>query len=113
MPGTETLTKRSSSEGSDNTAFRRLVKDMLVADADPAQLSGNQLVLLREIARGRSNDEIASLMGKRTDEVVAGVRELLKTLSLAGRAQIVLYAIVHRLVAADEVRALTEAATRH
>jgi len=66
--------------------------------ASPDALTEREMDVLREIARGRSNKEIARELGVAEKTVKTHVSNILQKLHLADRTQAALYAVRERLV---------------
>jgi NarL family two-component system response regulator LiaR len=86
-------------------SVKRLVAGLHVSDVAPALLDWEQRGLLRLIATGHSDEEMARDLGVDVSEVQGQVRRLLHALQVLGRAQALLYAVQHGIAAADEIPA--------
>ena len=84
----------------------RLTAGLFTSDEDPATLAPADIQLLKLIARGKSNGQIATILNQTVEEVRAAVQALLTSLHIAGRGQAVLYAVGQRIVPASEVPSL-------
>jgi DNA-binding NarL/FixJ family response regulator len=71
------------------------------ADAAHLRLTERERQVLMLVARGRSNREIAELLGLSANTIAVHRANLMKTLSLRKTAALVLYAVRHGLVTAD------------
>jgi NarL family two-component system response regulator LiaR len=67
-----------------------------------AQLSKREVEVLRALASGRSNKEIASALGIGEETVKTHVSNILSKLHLADRTQAATYGLQKRLVPLDE-----------
>jgi NarL family two-component system response regulator LiaR len=78
----------------------RLVRDLQRRDPRPTagDLTGRETEVLAEIARGRSNKEIAQTLGIAEKTVKTHVGNILQKLNLADRTQAALYAVRERIV---------------
>jgi NarL family two-component system response regulator LiaR len=72
--------------------------------SDVDQLSRRELDVLTELARGRSNKEIASQLSIGEETVKTHVSNILSKLQLEDRTQAAVYALRKRLVPLDEAR---------
>ena len=70
-------------------------------DASPDRLTEREMEVLRLLAKGMSNKEIASELGVAEKTVKSHVSNLLQKLHLADRTQAALYAVRERLVDID------------
>lgn len=66
-----------------------------------ARLTGRERQVLTLVARGRSNREIAGMLGLSANTVAVHRANLMKTLAVRKTAALVLYAVRHGLVTAD------------
>jgi DNA-binding NarL/FixJ family response regulator len=78
----------------------RLMRDVPTPDVDPQALTANERRMLHLLSLGKSCPEIAEQMNCAPEEIEEGLDALLERLSLAGRAQAVLYATRKGLVPA-------------
>jgi len=87
-------------------AAARLMREVQVPDS-PEKLTEREIDVLRLLARGRSNKEIASdlTLGEKT--VKTHVSNILSKLSVASRTQAALYAVRIGLVSNDDLESLT------
>jgi DNA-binding NarL/FixJ family response regulator len=69
--------------------------------APAARLTERERQVLTLVARGRSNREIAELLGLSANTIAVHRANLMKTLSVRKTAALVLYAVRHGLVTAD------------
>ena len=83
---------------------RRLMDRVLPADDPLAELSPREVAVLRLIARGLSNKEIAAATDLTELTVKSYVREILSKLNVADRTQAALLAVRYGLVSADDPR---------
>jgi DNA-binding NarL/FixJ family response regulator len=65
------------------------------------ELTADELAVLRRVARGLSNDEIAAEQGREAEDVHADVGHVLATLRLRDRVHAVVFAHEHGLVGGD------------
>jgi DNA-binding NarL/FixJ family response regulator len=73
-------------------ARERLMREISTPETQPDRLTREELELLRMLARGLSNREMALALNVGEHAVHTGVRALLETLGLTSRTQAVLYA---------------------
>ncbi len=66
------------------------------------ELSKREVEVLRALARGRSNKEIAAAVGIGVETVKRDVSNILSKLDLADRTQAAIYGLQKRLVPLDE-----------
>ena len=71
------------------------------ASAPAARLTERERQMLTLVARGRSNREIAEMLGLSANTVAVHRANLMKTLAVRKTAALVLYAVRHGLVTAD------------
>ncbi|HEV8394413.1 MAG TPA: response regulator transcription factor, partial [Vicinamibacterales bacterium] len=70
-------------------------------DTSAARLTERERQVLTLVARGRSNREIAELLGLSANTIAVHRANLMKTLAVRKTAALVLYAVRHGLVTAD------------
>jgi len=79
-------------------AIRRLRRDG-EADASPlARLSAREVQVLRLIALGKSNKEVASILGLSANTIAVHRTNVMTTLGLHKTAELVLFAVKHGLI---------------
>jgi DNA-binding NarL/FixJ family response regulator len=71
------------------------------ASRPAARLTERERQVLTLVARGRSNKEIAELLGLSANTIAVHRANLMKTLAVRKTASLVLYAVRHGLVTAD------------
>jgi DNA-binding NarL/FixJ family response regulator len=87
----------------DPSVAARVLQEMRGRDRQPVdQLSRREIEVLRALARGRSNKEIASALGIGEETVKTHVSNILSKLHLADRTQAAIYGLQRRLVPLDE-----------
>ena len=86
---------------------RRLMNEVSGAQASPEALTSRELEVLREIARGRSNKEIAERLVLSEKTVKTHVSNILGKLQLEDRTQAAIYALRQGLVPLDDQDDLT------
>ncbi|MFP3854093.1 MAG: response regulator [Anaerolineales bacterium] len=87
-------------------AARRLAREVRTEqenDVDPDSLTERELDVLRHIARGLSNQDIADTLKISIKTVKAHVSHILSKLQLDSRVQAALYALRHNIVPMDEI----------
>ncbi|XVQ84424.1 response regulator transcription factor [Microbispora siamensis] len=72
--------------------------DLRAGDGGHAALTGRELEILREVARGRSNREIAGRLHLSESTVKVHVGRILAKLRLRDRAQLIVHAYEHGIV---------------
>ncbi len=79
---------------------RRLFRELRVQDDHPAEdvLTGRELEILRRVARGEPNRDIAAKLSIQDATVRAHVSNILGKLNLTNRSQLVLYAVRKGLI---------------
>jgi len=70
-------------------------------DSSTSRLTDRERQVLTLVARGRSNREIAGMLGLSANTVAVHRANLMKTLAVRKTAALVLYAVRHGLVTAD------------
>jgi NarL family two-component system response regulator LiaR len=84
-------------------ATARLLRELRRPAADPlAQLTPRETDVLKGLARGLSNREIARALSVSEETVKSHVSSVLGKLGLADRTQAAIFALQHRLVPLDE-----------
>jgi len=87
----------------DPSVAARVLQEMRGHGREPVdQLSPREVEVLRALARGRSNKEIASALGIGEETVKTHVSNILSKLHLADRTQAAIYGLQKRLVRLDE-----------
>jgi two-component system, NarL family, response regulator LiaR len=87
----------------DPSVAARVLQEMRNRRREPVdQLSKREVEVLRALARGRSNKEIASALGIGEETVKTHVSNILSKLHLADRTQAAIYGLQKRLVPLDE-----------
>jgi NarL family two-component system response regulator LiaR len=87
----------------DPSVAARVLQEMRNRQREPVdQLSKREVEVLRALARGRSNKEIASALGIGEETVKTHVSNILSKLHLADRTQAAIYGLQKRLVPLDE-----------
>ena len=81
-------------------AMRRLRRDEESTAAPLSQLSAREVQVLRLIALGKSNKEIAAILGLSANTVAVHRTNVMTTLGLHKTAELVLFAVKHGLVEA-------------
>lgn len=87
-------------------SVNRMMARIRTSDQPPSVLDPEQRHLLRLIATGHSDEEIARDLGVDLPELHSRVHSLLLRLQMLGRAQALIYAVQHGIVSADEAHAL-------
>jgi NarL family two-component system response regulator LiaR len=83
----------------DPSVAARVLQEMRGRDRQPLdQLSPREVEVLRALARGRSNKEIATALGIGEETVKTHVSNILSKLHLADRTQAAIYGLQRRLV---------------
>jgi two-component system, NarL family, response regulator LiaR len=84
-------------------ATARLLRELRHAAADPlAQLTPRETDVLKGLARGRSNREIARVLSVSEETVKSHVSSILAKLGLADRTQAAIFALQRHLIPLDE-----------
>ena len=87
----------------DASVAARLLQEMRRQDRAPVdELSPREVEVLRALARGRSNKEIATALGIGEETVKTHVSNILSKLHLADRTQAAIYGLQRRLVPLDQ-----------
>jgi two-component system, NarL family, response regulator LiaR len=87
----------------DPSVAARVLQEMRGRDRQPVdELSPREVEVLRALARGRSNKEIASALGIGEETVKTHVSNILSKLHLADRTQAAIYGLQRRLVPLEE-----------
>jgi NarL family two-component system response regulator LiaR len=87
----------------DPSVAARVLQEMRNRRREPVdQLSRREVEVLRALARGRSNKEIAAALGIGEETVKTHVSNILSKLHLADRTQAAIYGLQKRLVSLDE-----------
>jgi len=85
------------------TATARLLRELRHAAADPlGQLTPRETDVLKGLAQGRSNREIAKALSVSEETVKSHVSSILAKLGLADRTQAAIFALQHHLVPLDQ-----------
>jgi DNA-binding NarL/FixJ family response regulator len=84
-------------------ATARLLRELRSPAADPlAQLTPRETDVLKALAQGRSNREIARALSVTEETVKSHVSSILAKLGLADRTQAAIFALQHHLVPLDQ-----------
>jgi len=84
-------------------ATARMLRELRRAAADPlAQLTPRETDVLKGLAQGRSNREIARALSVSEETVKSHVSSILAKLGLADRTQAAIFALQRRLVPLDQ-----------
>ena len=84
-------------------ATARLLKELRGGAPDPLRsLTPREIDVLREVARGRANREIARTLSLSEETVKSHVSSILAKLGLADRTQAAIFALQHHVVPLDE-----------
>jgi NarL family two-component system response regulator LiaR len=84
-------------------ATARLLRELRHAAADPlSRLTPRETDVLKGLAQGRSNREIAKTLSVSEETVKSHVSNILAKLGLADRTQAAIYALQHHLVPLDQ-----------
>jgi two-component system, NarL family, response regulator LiaR len=87
----------------DASVAARLLQEMRRRDRAPVdELSPREVEVLRALARGRSNKEIAAALGIGEETVKTHVSNILSKLHMADRTQAAIYGLQRRLVPLDQ-----------
>jgi NarL family two-component system response regulator LiaR len=87
----------------DASVAARVLQEMRGRRRDPVdELSKREVEVLRALARGRSNREIAAALGIGEETVKTHVSNILSKLHLADRTQAAIFGLQRRLVPLDE-----------
>jgi two-component system, NarL family, response regulator LiaR len=85
------------------TATARLLRELQQASADPlSQLTPRETDVLKGLAQGRSNREIARALSVSEETVKSHVSSILAKLGLADRTQAAIFALQRHLVPLDK-----------
>lgn len=80
-----------------------VLQDLSRNEKPEATLSEREQDVLREIALGRTNREIAAIMTVSPETVKTHVANILAKLHLSHRTQVVVYALKHGLISLDDI----------
>ena len=80
-----------------------LVQEMVRGEKPAVSLTEREQEVLRLLALGHTNKEIAESMMISTDTAKTHVSNILTKLNLAHRTQAVVYALKHSLISLDEI----------
>jgi NarL family two-component system response regulator LiaR len=84
-------------------ATARLLRELRTASTDPlAQLTPRETDVLKGLAQGRSNRDIAKALSVSEETVKSHVSSILAKLGLADRTQAAIFALQHHLVPLDQ-----------
>jgi two-component system, NarL family, response regulator LiaR len=88
------------------SATTRLLRELRQSSADPLhQLTPREIDVLKALAQGRSNREIARTLSVTEETVKSHVSSILAKLALADRTQAAIFALKHRLIPLDQTLA--------
>jgi DNA-binding NarL/FixJ family response regulator len=99
----ETLVAAVRAVAAGGTFIDPAVSRVLSERAAPDDLTARELDVLREVALGRSNPEIASVLGVSDETVKTHVAHLLAKLQVENRAQAIVQALKRGLVTLEEI----------
>ena len=99
----ETLVAAVRAVAAGGTFIDPAVSRVLSERAAPDDLTARELDVLREVALGRSNPEIAAVLGVSDETVKTHVAHLLAKLQVENRAQAIVQALKRGLVTLEEI----------
>jgi NarL family two-component system response regulator LiaR len=99
----ETLVAAVRAVAAGRTFIDPAVSRMLSERASPDDLTARELDVLREVALGRSNRDIAATLGVTDETVKTHVAHLLAKLQVENRAQAIVQALKRGLVTLEEI----------
>jgi NarL family two-component system response regulator LiaR len=87
----------------DPTIAAAVMQDMLRGAVPGTELTEREMVVLRQLAHGRTNKEIAGELTVSTETVKTHVGNILAKLQMAHRTQAVIHALKQGLISLDEI----------